>query len=186
MSQINLWQRFLLSDKNALSEIFLLYHDDLFRYGLRLSNGNENIVKDCIQDLFLKLWKNRANLSVIKNIKPYLFKALRHHVFDSLDLVKSFDPINYDADLIFEVVYSYEDFLINDQVNEEMRKKVIGLLNQLSSRQREAIYLRYFEELDFNSISQVMNINVQSVRNSLRRGLQVMRELLTLEAFLIM
>lgn len=186
MSQINLWQRFLLGDKKALSEIFLLFHDDLFKYGLRLSRGNENIVKDCIQDLFLKLWKNRANLSDVKIIKPYLFKALRHHIFDSLDLHKSYDPIDYDADSVCEVVYSYEDFIINDQVNEELRKKVIDILNQLTPRQREAIYLRYFEELDFTSISQVMNLNVQSVRNNLARGLQVMRKLFVLESFFIM
>jgi RNA polymerase sigma factor (sigma-70 family) len=186
MSQTDLWHRFLLSDKNALSEIFLVYHDDLFRYGLRLSRGNENMVKDCIQDLFLKLWKNRNNLSEVKSIKPYLFKALRHHIFDSLDLQKSFNPIDYDADSICEVVYSHEDFLINDQVNEELRKKVINILNQLSPRQREAIYLRYFEELDFDSISQVMNMNVQSVRNTLGRGLQAMRELFVLEAFIVL
>ena len=61
-----LWQNFLQGDKEALSGIFLNFHDDLFRYGFKLS-GNENLVKDAIQDLFLKLWKNRSNLKPVEN-----------------------------------------------------------------------------------------------------------------------
>ena len=61
-----LWQNFLQGDKEALSGIFLNVHDDLFRYGFKLS-GNENLVKDAIQDLFLKLWKNRSNLKPVEN-----------------------------------------------------------------------------------------------------------------------
>ncbi|MBK7711832.1 MAG: sigma-70 region 4 domain-containing protein [Bacteroidales bacterium] len=49
------------------------------------------------------------------------------------------------------------------------------MLNLLPPRQRHVIYLRYFEEMEFENISQVMNMNVQSVRNSISRGLQVMR-----------
>jgi len=186
MSQSELWQRFQKSDKNALSEIFLQYYDDLFRYGLRLSKGNDNITKDCIQDLFLKLWKNRANLSNAISIKPYLFKALRHHIFDSLDLHKPFNPIDNDDISTLEIEYSHEDFLISSQIDDDKRKKVILVLNQLSPRQREAIYLRYFENLDFNSIAQIMNMNIQSVRNTMARGIQSMRELYILEAFCIL
>jgi RNA polymerase sigma factor (sigma-70 family) len=186
MSQTDLWQRFLQGNKEALSEIYLLYHDDLFRYGMRLSKGNENIVKDCIQDLFLKLWKNRYSISnTIIGIKPYLFKAYRHHIFDSVELRKPQSEITNDVDSIFEIVYSHEDFLISNEVNEVLQKKVIDILNVLSPRQREAIYLRYFEELDFDSISQIMNMNIQSVRNLLTRGLQAMRQSFVLVAFLI-
>jgi RNA polymerase sigma factor (sigma-70 family) len=187
MSQIGLWRRFLQGNKEALSEIYMLYHDDLFRYGMRLSKGNENIVKDCIQDLFLKLWKNRYSISnTIISIKPYLFKAYRHHIFDSIELRKPQSEICSDVDSVFEIVYSQEDFLIINEVNEELRKKVIDILNTISPRQREAVYLRYFEELDFDSISQIMDLNVQSVRNLLTRGLQVMRESFILDAFLIL
>ena len=63
------------------------------------------------------------------------------------------------------MVYSHEDFLITDQVTDTVRLNVIEALNKLKPRQREAIYLRYFEELDFDIIAQVMEMNIQSVRN---------------------
>jgi RNA polymerase sigma factor (sigma-70 family) len=179
------WLNFLHGDKSALSSIFLEFHDDLFRYGHRLS-GDENLVKDSIQDLFLKLWKNRSNLRPIDDIKPYLFRSLRNHIIDSLELEKSRLILDNETDYPFYITYSPEDFLINHQVSEEIRMKVINTLNKLTSRQREAIYLRYFEELDFETIAITMDMNVQSVRNTLQRGFQVMREMIRIPALLVM
>jgi RNA polymerase sigma factor (sigma-70 family) len=180
-----LWLHFLEGDKNALSEIFLKFHDDLFRYGVKLA-GDENLVKDSIQDLFLKLWKNRTNLKPVENLKPYLFKSLRNHIIDSLELRKYTVSIENDFEHSFEVVYSTEDFLINSQVTKDTRKQIIDALNQLMPRQREAIYLRYFEELDFDTIATVMDMNVQSARNVLHRGISALREKMLLWPFFVL
>jgi RNA polymerase sigma factor (sigma-70 family) len=181
----HLWQCFLQGDKAALSEIFLQFHDDLFRYGLKLT-GNENLVQDAIQDLFLKLWKNRSNLKPVDILKPYLFKSLRNHIIDSLELNKPLIPIRDDFEHPFEMVYSAEDFVINAQVIEDLRKQVINALNKLEPRQREAIYLRYFEELDFETIASVMDIHVQSVRNALHKGMQTLRNSYLYISFLVL
>jgi RNA polymerase sigma factor (sigma-70 family) len=177
------WKLFLGGNKDALSQIFLDFHDDLFNYGMKLA-GESDLIKDCIQDLFLKLWKNRSNLDSVQVIKPYLLKSLRHHIQDSIQLRKSRHFVDFES--MFEVVYSHEDFLIDEQVTQEVRKKVVDALNQLSPRQREAIYLRYFEDLDFETIAQVMEMNVQSVRNIIHRGMQVMRDLMVLHTFFLM
>ena len=79
---------------------------------------------------------------------------------------------------MFQVTYSHEDFLINGQINEENRIKVTTALNKLTSRQREAIYLRFFENLNFETIAQVMEMNIQSVRNLIHRAMQLMRDLI--------
>ncbi len=62
----------------------------------------------------------------------------------------------------------------------------IKALNELTSRQREAIYLRYFEELEFETIAIIMETNVQSVRNTIYRGMEVMRDFMLAEVFFIM
>jgi RNA polymerase sigma factor (sigma-70 family) len=180
------WQKFQSGDKDALSGIFLSYHDDLFRYGLKLS-GNQDVAEDCIQDLFLKLWKNRQRLKQVEHIKSYLLRSLRNHLHDSLELSQNnTTSIENTDENIFQVEYSPEDFLINSQVSEETRNRVIEALNQLTPRQREAIYLRYFEEMDFETIAHVMEMNIQSVRNTIFRGMQVMRDLMLISSFLVM
>jgi len=115
-----------------------------------------------------------------------LFKSLRHHIQDSMELRKPWLLLDRDSEITFEIVYSHEDFLINEQINAETRQKVISALNQLTPRQREAIYLRYFEDLDFNIIAQVMGMNVQSVRNIIHRGMEVMRDLMVITVFFLM
>jgi len=55
MTDNKVWKTFLAGDKNAISEIFLEYYDDLFRYGFKLSSDS-GLVEDSIQELFLKLW----------------------------------------------------------------------------------------------------------------------------------
>ena len=181
----HLWQSFIQGDKVALSEIFLQFHDDLYRYGLKLA-GDENLVKDAIQDLFLKLWKNRSNLKSVEILKPYLLKSLRNHLIDSLELTKPMISIENDFEYPFEIVYSAEDFMINAQVTEDLRRQVTDALNKLMPRQREAIYLRYFEELDFDTIAAVMDINVQSARNTLHRGISALRELMLIQPFFLL
>jgi RNA polymerase sigma factor (sigma-70 family) len=182
MANPKTWQSFLEGDKEALSEIFQDTYDDLYRYGHKLT-FNYDIVEDAIQDLFLKLWKNRLNLKPVDNIKPYLFKSLRNHIIDSFYLIKTV-PVNQDD--LPAIVYSHEDFIIDSQVTEEIRNRVIEALNQLPPKQREIIYLRYFEEIDFETIASIMDINVQSVRNTIHRGMVSMRELMLVQSFFIM
>jgi RNA polymerase sigma factor (sigma-70 family) len=180
-----LWQNFLKGNKEALSAIFMLVHDDLYRYGLKLS-GNVNLVEDSIQDLFLRLWKNRSNLKPVENIIPYLYKSFRNHIIDNMQLQNPMVSIEMDFEHPFEITYSPEDFLIQEQVSEENRLKIIEALNNLSVRQREAIYLRFFEELDFDTIAVVMDMNIQSVRNTMHRGMQSLRSLMLMQSFLLL
>ena len=87
MEQQILWKRFVNGDKEALSLIFRTFFDELFSFGLKLTRNTE-IVEDSLQDMFFKLWKNRNNLDGISNIRGYLLKALRHHIYDNLQLEK--------------------------------------------------------------------------------------------------
>ncbi len=174
MNESNWWPLFLQGDKHAFSEIYLAFHDDLYRYGIKLSRDPET-VNDCIQNLFLRLWKNRNNLKPVRELKPYLFRSLRNHIVDIIELEKKTLTIDLEDEELYCIEFNAEDFMISSQIEKEMQERIISLLNQLPSRQRHAIYLRYFEEMEFDEISQVMNMNVQSVRNSICRGLQVMR-----------
>jgi RNA polymerase sigma factor (sigma-70 family) len=174
MNESYWWLLFLQGDKHAFSEIYLAFHDDLYRYGIKLTRNPET-VNDCIQDLFLKLWKNRKNLKPVREIKPYLFRSLRNHIVDILELEKQTLPINMEVKEMYALEFNAEDFMISSQIEKETQEKIISLLNLLPERMRHAIYLRYFEEMEFENISQVMNLNVQSVRNTICRGLKAMR-----------
>ena len=122
-------------------------------------------LKDCIQELFFRIWRNKVDLTSISYIKAYLLKGLRRQILNVLELkYNNVDRIDLEDNFLIE--FSHEDYLIQQQEEDGIRNQIIEALNQLTKKQREAIYLRYFEGLEYNEIAEVMNINLQSVKNN--------------------
>ncbi len=83
MKQIQLWNKVVSGDRMALGIIFRTYYDDLFIYGLKFSK-DKDLIRDALQELFLKIWKHKQNLNGITEIQPYIFKMFRNQVIDSI------------------------------------------------------------------------------------------------------
>ena len=172
-----LWDAFRAGEAEALATLFEGHYDALYGYGLKLT-GDEELVKDSIQNLFQKLWRRRAGLRPTPLVKAYLFKALRRHLADETKLLSRHLhrlPAYTDS---FEVTYSHEEFLIAQQTDAEQGQRLLAALNQLSKRQREALYLRFFDDFSYERIAEVMALNIQSVRNLIFRALQALRQVL--------
>ena len=175
-----LWGRFQDGDAEALKAIFLDHYDPLFRYGLKLTH-DEELVKDCLQELFYKLWKNRQHLDGVQMIRPYLYKACRRILTDALaSRNRKQKALARQYPLDTGIIFSREDFLIEQQHLQEQRHKLLHALNQLPARQREAIYLRFFGGMDYEKVAQVMDINTQSVRNLVYQACKNLKEQLVL------
>lgn len=183
-SDIDLWERFRQGNQQALSSLFLRYYDKLIRYGLRLY-ADEDVVKDCIQELFLKLWHRRQTLGDVRELTPYLYKSLRRGLVDALREGPSrFRLWQSNDETRLGVSFSHEEFLISQQIDDDQRQQLTTALNRLTKRQREAIHLRYFEGLEPAQIAQIMELSDQSVYNLLYRSVQTLREHFLLLALL--
>ena len=170
-----LWEKFLKGDKKAFTKIFDKYYDELYNYGLKLV-GNHYLVEDSLQELFLKLWKNKKKLTPVKSPKPYLFKSFRHQLIDNINYNSRFEELDEKLQDNFDIEFSTEDFFITHQTEKETRERLTKALNKLTKNQKEAIYLRFFEGLSFEETAITLSINVQSVRNTIHRGMKVLRD----------
>ena len=169
------WRNFRNGDSDALAQIFREQYDSLYYYGMKLTR-DEDLVKDCIQNVFLKLWTRRDQLGEIRYVKAYLLKTLQRHISD--EAVASGKKKNLQTDLVYEfdITFSHEDFLIAAQISKEQGEALARFLNQLSKRQREALFLKFYEGLDYEKIADVMALNVQSVRNLIHQSLKSLKE----------
>jgi RNA polymerase sigma factor (sigma-70 family) len=170
-------QRLQQSDEQALASLMRKYYADLYSYGVRFT-PDEALAKDCIQEVFISLWQRRENSSSILSLKYYLLRAVKNKVLKSLHLhdrkIDSMEALgNYD----FFQEYSIERFLIEKQVSEEKTARLRKTLLQLSQRQHEVIYLKFYHQLDHGQIAELMNISRQSVYNLLHETLQKLRSL---------
>ena len=159
----------------AFSQLYKLHINILFNYGLKLTIDKE-LLKDCIHDIFVKLYTKKDELGTIDNLRSYLFISLKNKLCDELRRRM------YMSDTaVEEVSISTPTDVEDDYMEEEQRKNefslVKRLLDQLSPRQREALTLYYIEEKKYEDICEIMNMNYQSVRNLMHRGLTKLRSL---------
>lgn len=167
---------FQMGDANAFSSLYDMYIKLLFNYGCKLTTDKE-LLKDCIHDVFVKLYTKKAELGIIDNFKSYLLISLknklcdelRHRMFMSEKAVEEINPIAVEEDV--ERCYLEQEKSIFES------NKVRLLLGQLSPRQREALTLYYIEERKYEDICSIMDMNYQSVRNLMHRSITKLREL---------
>lgn len=170
-----LWNAFRNGDDGAIAVILERFSNELYKYGCKVLNDRE-IVKDSIQDLFVQLYRNRSSLGETCAIKLYLFKALRRRLFRAKSREKSLRALlssyQHDAGIVSE---SPEYNVMLHEVSVAQKETVKFLMAKLTVRQHEAIYLRYYEELDYDTIANVMEIRKQAVYNLVHEAIEFLR-----------
>ncbi len=170
---VQLFSDFKSGDVNAFSKLYDLHVNMLFNYGSRLTTDVE-LLKDCIQDVFVKIYNKRAEMDAVLNFRSYLFISLKNKLCD-----ESRKRIHL-SDVAVEELDAVSDTNVeNDYIAAEKEMKnnafVTRILDQLSPRQRKAIVLYYIEEKKYEDICVILDMNYQSVRNLIHRGITKLR-----------
>jgi len=147
----------------------------LYNYGLKISKS-PSLTEDTLQDFFLYIYEHKENLSDLETIAPYLFSSYRRHLLKTVKKKLKTIAIDEMEKTVVDVNFTPEE-LITHQENETFKNKnILNLLNKLPKRQKEAIYLKYYSGLKTNEIGIVMEINYQSVVNTIHKALKNLRE----------
>lgn len=170
---ISLWIQFLDGNENAFSQLYCLFLDDLLTYGRRVGGDNE-MVEDLIQDLFLKLYQKKIILEDNTRLRPFLFRALKNLIYNQLLRNAKLQPLP-DYDFAFDLNYKIDEQLSLTQ-DQGLSDEIHHILKGLTGRQKEIIYLRFVHEMSFEEISEIMEINIQSARNLLTRSMEKLRK----------
>ena len=170
---ILLWESFRKGDRDAFATLFRRHYEALFRYGGKFAD-NAGQLEDSIQELFVELWQSNSRIPVI-SVRAYLLKSLKYKILKTYRRRRDILPITEDQG-IFE--WSHEDYLVSGEQTAENNRKVLNALDRLSNRQKEIVYLKYFQNLSYEEISEVMNINYQVARNLLYQAIKSLKTLL--------
>jgi len=179
MTDLEIWRNIKAGDKQSFSLAYDQNIDSLISYGSRFTK-DPGLVEDCLHDLFVYVWKNRANLSDTDSIRNYMMVSLRRSIIKKgKKLSQSQNEIN-DYDTAFATELSIEDILTNTEINKEKALKVKKAFEKLSSRQKEAVYLKYYNDKDYDEICEILEISYQSARNLVSTGIKKLRDVLVL------
>jgi len=173
----NLWERFISGSSSAFSELYDAYSEILYKFGMRYTTDNE-LVKDCIHDLFIDLHAYRGKLAREVNVKFYLLKSFRRKLHAAHRKSSLLDFNHWSSDDSFGVnafSFSIEQEMIMDEKQREMLDHLAIEINQLPERQREVLYLRFNQDLDYEEIAAMMQISVPTCRTFIYRALKQLR-----------
>lgn len=157
------------------SQLYTANIDSLLNFGCKFTSDRE-MIKDCIQDVFVKLYVKREELDGVENIKSYLFIALKNRLNDEFRHNSFFTDTDVDEAADHNTIYyDVENKYLNNESEHSNELKVQHYFSQLSPRQRKALNLYYIEERKYMEICEIMGMNYQSVRNLMHRSLLRLR-----------
>ncbi|QEC52763.1 RNA polymerase sigma factor (sigma-70 family) [Anseongella ginsenosidimutans] len=152
------------------------YFPLLFRYSLRFT-ADRDIIKDLLQDLFLDLYLKRELPGSIRNLRSYLLVSVRRNLLKRLsrEAARRMIPFSEESnDFLLEL--SAESRIIAGELLESRSHYLQKAVDSLTRRQKEAVYLRFYENLSYDEIGEIMGMKeVKYARTLIYRAISEMK-----------
>jgi len=177
MNDLELWKRLKHDDKVAFEELYHRYYSPLFNYALRLRFDDE-IIKDTLQEIFIRIYIKRFDLPEISSVKSYLYRCLINSLLNTKkspqnNIVSLEELVDFSIDDAgFEILFERSD---TDLKRVRLLKKG---LKQLSSKQKNILYLRFIQEFSWEELAQVFDMSSHSCMNLLGRTVAKLRSII--------
>jgi len=173
-----LWQRFRNGNDLAFSMLYSKYVQRLYNYGMNSCYERE-LVMDCLQELFGKLWETRFKLGEVKAVNFYLFKSFRRLLNGKLIKRRKYRFVRIPKDEVgFEMSQSIEDSWILEEASTQQIAELKKAISSLTKRQREVVFLKFYNDLSYSQVAAILEMNIDSVYNLISKAIDVLRKVL--------
>lgn len=144
----------------------------LFRFALRFL-GNEEEAKDVVQEVFIRVWNGREQMSEVQNWEAWCMRITRNLSLDRIRSLtrKQTQPIEESFDVHHDALTPHEA----TEMHENMQR-ITNLISLLPEKQRQVIHLRDVEGYSYNEISEILEIDLNQVKVNLFRARTAVRE----------
>jgi len=162
-------------DEGAFATLFKAFWPQVYGAGLRITRSPEQ-AKDLAQEIFIKVWDNRAQLPQVKKIDAFIYVVSRNLILDHLRK-KVFHPSNME----FLLQYLQADAVnAQDKLEvKELEKKIDGAIETLPGKVQEVFKLSRFEGMTHEQIARKLDISVVSSKTYVVRALNHIRRRLS-------
>lgn len=170
----SVWRLFKAGDKAAYAHLYEQYSALLFRYGCKVVS-DKDLVKDCMHDLFTEIWRNKASLSNPVSVKNYLVKSLRNKLIRELSKQAKFISSEILEETEQGQVNSKEFECVFSETKHENERKLIRALRTLTNKQKEVIFLLYYNNLSPAEVAAIMSVSVRTIYNTAFNAVQSLK-----------
>lgn len=171
---LNLWQQSQAGDSLAFCQLADKEYRTLFNYAASFTSDRE-FIKDSIQELLIHIWEKRETIQ-IQFVTIYFLRALRNQLLQEFRRNNAANTL-LDIEDIGQLsdYQTVETEIEQSEIYSENQIKVRSAINELPRRQKEAVFLKYFEGMDNEQIADLMQVNRQSVANLLFKAISFLK-----------
>lgn len=175
MTTINDSSNNFFGNDHFLSVVYGQYAKILYQYGLKFTK-RERLVEDSIQEIFTDLYISNYDSSGIKNMKYFLFKCCKRKLLKNIKKESRFIYEEDSNNHSFEILYLIEQETALKKNTAQKDRLLMKALSKLTSRQREAIYLKFTNGFDYEEISELLGMSIEASRNLIYRAIKALKE----------
>jgi RNA polymerase sigma-70 factor (ECF subfamily) len=167
----HLLDRLTKNDAQAFRQIFRAYSDRVYSFSLKLTRS-QIAAEETVQEVFMKLWVNRASLAGIENFQAYLYTITRNLVFNSLK--RSAIEAQVKATLMQELDKKHSD-TEETVIHRDYQQLLNRAISHLPPQQRLVYSLCHQQGLRYEEVAQQLNISRLTVKTHMQQALRTIK-----------
>jgi RNA polymerase sigma factor (sigma-70 family) len=177
------WTRVGSGDQDAYGQLYVFYYRRLYNYGRKMT-ADIAVLEDALQETLVAVWTGRERLNRVQKPHSYLLQTFRFILFRKLRRDRKVQSL--DTNEPGEPDFGREEILIRRDLESDQRQRLEQALQTLTARQREAIFLRFYEGLSYEEVAGIMGISVKATYKIMSRALQQLKATLSLPILTIL
>ena len=164
-----LWLGFRDGREADLFALYEAFYNPLYNYGFLFVKSRE-VVEDVINQMFLDLWNRKERLPAVENVRAYLFTYLKREILKEKrrELKQSALEDCHTTELFEESIQRY---IIQLQIKEESKARLLKAIDKLSDTQKQIIQLKFYENLSYEKIAEKLNLSKRTAYNNVNLAL---------------
>ncbi len=163
------------NDEYAFKKMYYSYYAQLCQFAFLFLKSKE-LSEEVVSDVFLKIWINREKLRKIKNIKSYLYTAVRNQSIDYIRLQK---PYEKDAIGIYEIEIVSTDPIAEDTIMQNEKKELLQkAVDELPEKCRLILRMHLNDQLSYKEIAEILNISRKTVETQITIAIRKLQNII--------
>ena len=162
------FERIAAGDQGAMEALFRLHYKPLCAFAFQYIKDGEK-AEDLVQELFIRLWEDRAKLAVHTSAKSYLYAAVRNRSLNALQASRKLVALDQ-----VEAGLSQEE-ATDEELHTERAARVRAAIAALPEERRKVFTLSRYEGLKYQEIADRLGISVKTVENQMGKALKTLR-----------
>lgn len=174
-----LYKEYLNGNKEAFETLYLRYKDKIKYFIFNIVKDYDK-AEDIAQDVFISVLNNKYNENE-GSFKYYIYIVAKNKAISYLNTENR--RSNITEKYLKNSLEEEANDTLNIIIQEENKKEIVEAINLINEKYRSAVYLVKIEEFSYQEVANILNVNIQDVKNYIHRGKKELRKILIKKGF---